>query len=187
MKTFWTRTMPASVALTTAACLLLAQSPSSGPAPTGFDRDVRPVITSTCAGCHNAALASGGLNLVALNSAATVAAQQEVWEKIDRKLRSGEMPPAGVPRPPQAAIEAMYRSIEALLDQAARSAPSDPGRVTVRRLNRNEYANSVRDLLGVNFHAADDFPTDDSGEGFDNLADVLSLSPLLMEKYISAA
>ena len=187
MKTFWTRTMPASVALTTAACLLLAQSPSSGPAPTGFDRDVRPVITSTCAGCHNAALASGGLNLVALNSAATVAAQQEVWEKIDRKLRSGEMPPAGVPRPQQAAIEAMYRSIEALLDQAARRAPSDPGRVTVRRLNRNEYANSVRDLLGVNFHAADDFPTDDSGEGFDNLADVLSLSPLLMEKYISAA
>jgi len=128
------------------------------------------VIAGTCAACHNAERRSGGLNLVAINSGATVAAQQDVWEKILRKVRAGEMPPKGIPRPPQATMEAMMRSIEAELDQASRNAPRDPGRVTVRRLNRNEYANSVRDLLGVSFRAADDFPSDDSGEGFDNLA-----------------
>ncbi|MGD1068606.1 MAG: DUF1592 domain-containing protein [Bryobacteraceae bacterium] len=183
MKTVRSAALSSAVALTVAAGLLQAQVPVNA----AFDRDVRPVIAGTCAGCHSATLASGGLNLVALNSAATIAAQQEIWEKILQKVRSGEMPPKGVPRPPQATMEAMMRSIEAGLDQATRNAPRDPGRVTVRRLNRNEYANSVRDLLGVNFRAADDFPSDDSGEGFDNLADVLSVSPLLMEKYVAAA
>jgi len=193
MKTF----LPVSgcVVLSVSTCLMFGQvSSRSGAAvkpvstaETSFDRDVRPVITGTCAPCHSAALASGGLNLVGLNAAATVASQQEAWEKIAQKLRSGEMPPKGVARPPQAKMEAMYLTIENLLDQASRNAPKDPGRVSVRRLNRNEYANSVRDLLGVNFRAADDFPSDDSGEGFDNLADVLSISPLLMEKYMSAA
>ena len=180
MRNFRPAALSGSFALTFAVCLSLAQN-------SGFDRDVKPVIAGTCAPCHNASLTSGGLNLVALNSANTVAAQQEVWEKIVQKVRSGEMPPKGVPRPPQATMEAMFLSVERLLDQASRNAPKDPGRVTVRRLNRNEYENSVRDLLGVKFRAADDFPSDDSGEGFDNLADVLSISPLLMEKYVSAA
>jgi cytochrome c553 len=183
MKTYWPAALFGLVALTVATVLL----PGEEAASAGYDRDVRPVVAGTCAPCHNSSLASGGLNLVALNSAPTVAAQQETWEKIAQKVKSGEMPPKGVPRPPQAAMEAMFLSVESLLDQASRNAPKDPGRVTVRRLNRNEYANSVRDLLGVNFRAADDFPSDDSGEGFDNLADVLSISPLLMEKYVAAA
>jgi cytochrome c553 len=183
MKSVRSATFSGVILLTVAASAL----PGQESADTGFDRDVRPVIAGTCAACHNAERRSGGLNLVAINSGATVAAQQDVWEKILRKVRAGEMPPKGIPRPPQATMEAMMRSIEAELDQASRNAPRDPGRVTVRRLNRNEYANSVRDLLGVSFRAADDFPSDDSGEGFDNLADVLSISPLLMEKYVAAA
>jgi hypothetical protein len=126
---------------------------------------------------------------VALDSYSTIdsiAAGSAIWEKVLRKARTGEMPPAGLPRAPQAATNSLVDWLASELDRAARVRP-DPGRVAVHRLNRAEYNNAVRDLLAVDFTPADDFPADDSGYGFDNIADVLSLPPVLMEKYLAAA
>ena len=97
------------------------------------------------------------------------------------------MPPKGLPRPAAAQVEAVTAWIEAEFVRADRNVKPDPGRVVARRLNRAEYNNTIRDLLGVDFRPAEDFPQDDSGYGFDNIGDVLTLSPLLMEKYLSAA
>src|SRR5207245_2436196 len=112
---------------------------------------------------------------------------REAWEIIARKIRSGEMPPAGIPRPPQSQIDALLQQVETEFAAADRNVKPDPGRVTARRLNRNEYSNTIRDLLAVDFRAEKDFPSDDSGYGFDNIGDVLTISPVLMEKYIAAA
>lgn len=206
MKTFLPGTFTGAVAVTVAGCLLLGQTsvpPSAKSAvqappvnrvkaapavdAAGFDRDVKPVITASCTACHNPSLSSGGVNMAAFSTAGTIAESPAAWEKIIQKVRSGEMPPKGFPRPAQPKVEAMVRFVESELEKANSNVAPDPGRVTVRRLNRNEYANTVRDLLGVEFRATEDFPTDDLGEGFDNIADVLSISPLLMEKYMSAA
>ena len=158
----------------------------AAPDQAAFDRDVKPIISKTCTACHNASLLSGGVNLTEFTSAATVASNRAAWEKILQKVRSGEMPPKGIPRPPK--MDAMVAYLEGEFDKADRNAKPDPGRVTVRRLNRTEYSNSVRDILGVDFRAKDEeFPTDDLGDGFDNVADVLSISPLLLEKYVAAA
>jgi hypothetical protein len=104
-----------------------------------------------------------------------------------QKLHNGEMPPKGMPRPNEAELEAVIRGLENLFERADQQLKPDPGRVTARRLNRNEYSNTVRDLLGVEFRADKEFPVDDSGDGFDNIADVLAISPVLMEKYMAAA
>ncbi len=112
---------------------------------------------------------------------------REQWERVLEKLRTGEMPPKEMPRPDQARLKAVIDWLENEFHRADLLAKPDPGRVTARRLNRAEYDNTVRDLLGVNLHLADDFPQDDSGYGFDNIGDVLSLSPALMEKYMTAA
>jgi hypothetical protein len=97
------------------------------------------------------------------------------------------MPPKGLPRPPQAQIDALVSFVRGEFENADRNVKPDPGRVTARRLNRTEYSNTIRELLGVDFRAEKDFPTDDSGHGFDNIGDVLTISPVLMEKYIDAA
>jgi hypothetical protein len=152
-----------------------------------FDQAVRPVLAKTCITCHNERLASGNLNIARYLAPESIAADRAEWEKILRKLRSGEMPPKGVPRPPEAQIGALVRYVEDQFDQADRAVKPDPGRVTARRLNRNEYTNTIRDLLAVDFRAEKDFPTDDTGYGFDNIGDVLTISPILMEKYLDAA
>src|SRR5207244_8428497 len=103
------------------------------------------------------------------------------------KIPTGEMPPNGIPRPPAPQTEALIKFVEGEFEKADRNVKPDPGRVTARRLNRNEYSNTIRDLLGVEFHAERDFPTDDSGYGFDNIGTVLTISPVLMEKYVNAA
>ena len=97
------------------------------------------------------------------------------------------MPPEGVQRPPEDQIDALIKFVEGEFERADRNLKPDPGRVTARRMNRNEYSNTIRDLLGVDFRAEKDFPTDDSGHGFDNIGEVLTISPVLMEKYIAAA
>lgn len=152
-----------------------------------FAQTIRPFLTANCTTCHNPDLQSGGLNLEAFRSAASITENRERWEKVLRKLRTGEMPPKGMPRPDKTEVENVCRFIEGEFARADQLAPPDPGRVTARRLNRNEYNNTVRDLLGVDLRPADDFPQDDSGYGFDNIGDVLSLSPVLMEKYLTAA
>ena len=152
----------------------------------GFEKSVLPVITSTCAPCHNDRMASGGLNLGLFGTKTSMIDQREGWELIIQKVRSGEMPPQGVPRPAEK-LDAMMKFLHEEFARADKKVKPDPGRVTAKRLNRNEYTNTIRDLLAVDFRAEKDFPTDDSGYGFDNIGDVLTISPILMEKYLVAA
>jgi len=143
------------------------------------------LVDRYCAYCHNTKLKTGGLDLTKLDPA-HVAPDAQEWEKVVRKLRAGMMPPAGMPRPDVAAINAFAASLEAGLDRAAAEKPN-PGRPALHRLNRVEYANSVRDLLGLDIDVASLLPTDDASHGFDNMAEVLNISPTLMEGYIRAA
>lgn len=152
-----------------------------------FDGAVKPFLTRACSACHNERMASGGLNVKTLGSAQTLETNREEWEKIVRKLRTGEMPPPPLKKPPQDQIDQVLTYVRAEFEKADRKLKPDPGRVTVRRLNRAEYSNTIRDLLGVDFRADESFPTDDSGHGFDNIGDVLTVSPVLLEKYVQAA
>jgi hypothetical protein len=156
-------------------------------APAQFEKAVRPVLANTCIACHNDRVASGGLNLNPLLRHGSIAEQRDEWDRVLQKIRTGEMPPKDVPRPPEDRIEALMRFVKAEFEKADRNIKPDPGRVTARRLNRSEYTNTIRDLLGVDYRAEKDFPTDDSGHGFDNIGDVLTISPVLMEKYLAAA
>ena len=179
-------------ALTTLSLgLALAAPPAPAPKPTvdatGFEKNVKPVLKNTCSACHNASVMSGGVNLQPYLDPSTISEDRVSWEKIVQKIETGEMPPKGVPRPPQAQIAALVNFVHGEFDKADASIKPDPGRVTAKRLNRNEYRNTIRDLLAVDFRADKDFPTDDSGYGFDNIGDVLSTSPVLMEKYLNAA
>jgi hypothetical protein len=138
-----------------------------------------------CDTCHFGPKARAGLNLEALDLA-NLDDQGVIWEKLLRKLRNREMPPAGMPRPDAATYEALIKSIEAERDRVAQVRPN-PGHPTLHRLNRTEYANVIRDLLAVEVDVAELLPADDTGYGFDNIGDVLQVSPLLMERYLSAA
>jgi mono/diheme cytochrome c family protein len=167
-----------------------AQQPAAGPAAPAaatFLTSVTPVLNTSCVMCHNEANAAGGLNIKPFLDPATVTSQREEWDKIVQKIRTAEMPPPGIKRPDPAKVEALLSYLGAEFEKADRALTPDPGRVTARRLNRAEYSNTIRDLLGVDFRAEKDFPTDDSGYGFDNIGDVLTISPVLMEKYITAA
>jgi hypothetical protein len=167
------------------AILLLATTALSAADVATFEKTVQPILAKTCAPCHNNQLASGGLDISEFTKAASLTSDRDGWDVILRKLRAGEMPPKGVPRPAQ--MDAAIQFLQSQFDQADRNIKPDPGRVTARRLNRAEYSNTIRDLLGVEFHAEQSFPTDDLGNGFDNIGDVLTISPVLMEKYMAAA
>lgn len=181
----------ASIIFVLASVLLLSSSPGrsaqQAPSQDSFDRVIRPFIVENCVGCHGGELKSGGLDLESMKSVASVAEQRDAWELIHEKIRSGEMPPKGMPRPLPEKVKAVTHWLELEFERADLAIRPDPGRVTARRLNRAEYNNTVRDLLGVDMRPADDFPQDDSGYGFDNIGDVLSLPPVLMEKYMTAA
>jgi mono/diheme cytochrome c family protein len=168
---------------------LLATAPLKldGQDQADFDKSTRPLLTQTCAGCHNAKLTSGGLDVTELTSSESLTSHRASWEKILRRLRAGEMPPPGIPKPPAERVTALTTFVQKAFDQADAKTAADPGRVTAHRLNRNEYTNTIRDLLGVQFRAEKYFPTDDSGDGFDNIGDVLTVSPVLMERYMAAA
>src|SRR5262249_8533072 len=159
-----------------------------------------PFFAENCYACHNSDLKTAKLDLESYKTSDSIIKDQEILSRILRKLSAGQMPPAGMPRPDRAATQAVINWIRSQLKSNAATAASasgaasdkgtaaaSPGRVTAHRLNRSEYNNTIRDLLGVDFHPADDFPQDDSGYGFDNIGDVLSLSPVLMEKYLAAA
>jgi mono/diheme cytochrome c family protein len=169
------------------AVALVLGLPEWSPAqqPATFETAVLPVIQQTCAPCHNETTASGGLNLKALDRRTSIASQRTEWETVLRKLKAGEMPPPAVRKP--AGLAAMADYIERELDRLDQNVKPDPGRITVRRLNRTEYRNTIRDLLGVDFQTSQEFPADDTGEGFDNIGDILTISPLLAEKYLAAA
>jgi mono/diheme cytochrome c family protein len=147
--------------------------------------DYKETVTTYCVTCHNERLKTGDLMLDRILSA-DVPAHADVWEKVIRKVRAGMMPPAAVPRPDVAARTALVSSLESMLDRAARETPN-PGRPLAHRMNRAEYANAVRDLLAVDVDVSSLLPPDDSSGGFDNNADVLGVSPVLLESYLDAA
>lgn len=167
--------------------LVLAAAPSLGAAAGPFDQVVRPFLAKNCSTCHNAKTQSGGLNLELYESPNQVTKDRDLWQKLLDKLQTGQMPPKGMPRPAEADVKMVTQWIQAEFDRADRTAKPDPGHVTARRLNRTEYNNTVRDLLSVDLEPADDFPQDDAVYGFDNIAAALTVSPLLMEKYLAAA
>jgi hypothetical protein len=152
-----------------------------------FDATVPPFVKRYCLDCHSGVDAEQGVQLDKYRTDAALARDPTTWRKVLAMLRSHKMPPENSRRPKEAEYDAMSSWLEARLKQVDRAGPPDPGRVTIRRLNRTEYANTIRDLLGVEFNSAADFPSDDVGYGFDNIGDVLSLPPLLMEKYLDAA
>ena len=144
-----------------------------------FDAKVRPVLSARCVGCHNPQAKAGGLSLDGPQPV-------EVWTKVRDRLAARTMPPPVAAAPTAAERDAVLGWIEKQVGQA-RSEPADPGRVTARRLNRTEYNNTIRDLLGRLSGRPTSSHSTTPGYGFDNIGDVLSVSPLLMEKLLTAA
>jgi hypothetical protein len=162
-----------------------APPPTSPPRPAASSGAPADVVKQYCVGCHNQRVKSGDL---ALDTAdvSRPASQGELFEKVVLKIRGGLMPPAGAPRPSEAARTALLAHLESSLDAAAVASPN-PGRPKLHRLNRVEYANAIRDLLALEVDASVLLPPDDSSDGFDNNADVLGVSPALLERYVGAA
>src|SRR6266446_377310 len=161
------------------------QSPSLAPARPPSPSPHRAVLDRFCVSCHNARLRTAGLQL----DTADVdhpEGNAAVWEKVSHKLRAREMPPPGPPRPDDDTYDSLANYLETALDKAAAARPN-PGRPAVYRLSRFQYANAIRDLIALEIDAASLLPADDSGYGFDNIGDVLTVSPLLLEKYLAAA
>jgi hypothetical protein len=158
--------------------------PAQAGSPTAKPLD-RSLLDKYCVTCHNEKLKTGGLALdkVDIND---VHSNSEVLEKVVRKLRSQQMPPDGMPRPDKTTLDAFTDTVEAALDQVAKTS-RDPGRVSAHRLNRAEYVNAIHDLLALDIDGAELLPNDMAGFGFDNNADVLSVTPGLLARYMSAA
>ena len=169
-----------------AALMVLATAPARGAEP-GFRERVAPIVGKYCVGCHGPEKPKGKLNLAAFADEEAVLKDRRTWAKVLEAVEGGDMPPEGKPRPSEAEAEGLTAWLQAKISTADCQLAADPGRVTMRRLNRAEYNNTIRDLVGVPFRPADDFPQDDVGYGFDNIGDVLTLSPILMERYLAAA
>jgi len=147
--------------------------------------DHKKMLMQYCTACHNDKAKTAGMSVVPLD-ANNLQANQATWEKILRRVSLGEMPLRGAPRPPKERLDQFTHWLATTLDAQAAAKP-DPGRATIRRMNRTEYANAVRDLLALDVDFTKDMPADDTGYGFDNIADVLTVSPTLMDRYITVA
>ena len=165
----------------------LASSQAASPLAKRFTDDGLSFVRKHCFECHGEKDVQADLSLFLDNSAASVVKRRAVWESVVEMVSTGQMPPSDKPRPEQADTDKFVAAINALFEDHDLHAPPDPGRVTVRRLNRVEYNRTVRDLMGIDFNASEDFPSDDIGHGFDNIGDVLTVSPVLMERYLAAA
>jgi hypothetical protein len=175
-------------ALTVAQSLPVAQPPSpvtQGFSPAAGMSAQRQTIDRYCVTCHNQRLKTADLTLDTLDLA-KIAQTPDTWEKVLRKLRTGTMPPQPARRPDHATYQELIRFLEGELDRAAAATPN-PGRPVLHRLNRAEYANAIRDVLALDVDAASLLPPDDSAYGFDNISDVLGVSPSLQERYLTAA
>jgi mono/diheme cytochrome c family protein len=165
--------------------LLLTTCQQSTTPPKDFS--LADFVNRHCIQCHQGDKAKGSLSLEKFDPA-SILKNRAGWEHSVERTQGGDMPPASrKTRPTPAEIEAFTNQVNAIFEAADLKAKPDPGLVPPRRLNRVEYANTLKDLLGVDFNPAGDFPSDDIGHGFDNNAETLSLPPLLMERYLSAA
>jgi Protein of unknown function (DUF1592)/Protein of unknown function (DUF1588)/Protein of unknown function (DUF1587)/Protein of unknown function (DUF1585)/Protein of unknown function (DUF1595)/Cytochrome C oxidase, cbb3-type, subunit III len=159
---------------------------AADPVAEKFGEKVQPILAEYCLGCHGNGAKKGGMDLDGLETNGARLRDRDLWLGVLKNVRAGIMPPAGKPRP----SDDERRCLEEWIKYEAFGIDPldpDPGRVTVRRLNRVEYKNTIHDLFGVDYDASSEFPSDDTGHGFDNNGDVLTLSPLLLEKYLIAA
>jgi hypothetical protein len=176
-------TLAAGVLLTTVL------SASATPAPDAplrsFSKEVQPILDEYCYNCHGDGEKKGGIDLDAFESDADIR-NHTIWLRVMKNVRVGIMPPATEPRVPPEAMKTLMTWIKREAFSLDPAHP-DPGRITLRRLNRVEYRNTIRDLTGADFDTLKEFPADDTGQGFDDLADVLTISPMLLERYLDAA
>ena len=149
------------------------------------DQDFNALLNKYCVTCHSEKTRTGGL-VLEKRDLSKIAEEAEVWEKVVRKLHAGAMPPMGLPRPDNADVDRFASWLETSLDRAAAEHPN-PGRTLIHRLNRTEYGNSIKDLLDIDVDTTDLLPPDDSVDGFDNVAQMLTISPVLLERYLSAS
>jgi mono/diheme cytochrome c family protein len=163
-----------------------AVAAEKAPGAAEFHKDVRPLLETYCFDCHADGANKGGVAFDEFKSDQAVLENRELWWKALKNLRAGMMPPAKKSQPSIEEKERIAHWVKSAVFQIDPQNP-DPGRVTVRRLNRVEYHNTIRDLLGVDFDTQLEFPPDDTGNGFDNNGDVLTMSPMLLEKYVDAA
>jgi mono/diheme cytochrome c family protein len=154
--------------------------------PVTLAEHIRPLLKQYCYDCHNPKKLKGDLVLAPIADNPRLDEHRDVWEKIAELVENGEMPPEKKPQPNEAERDLVVKYIDGQLAKVDCKQERNPGRVTIRRLNREEYRNTIRDLLGVSFEPKD-FPNDAVGYGFDNIGDVLSLAPMLLEKYLAAA
>ncbi len=162
------------------------QEPAQDSPQGRFELSAQPVLEDRCHACHGNGIKKGNVDLSALAEEPAAPAHRELWLRVLKNVRAGIMPPADQPR-----LDAQELSgLESWIKRDAFGIDPnqiDPGRAALRRLNRVEYANTIRDLMGVEFRADEEFPPDDTGYGFDTIADVLTVSPLLLEKYLEAS
>src|SRR4051794_20113221 len=152
-----------------------------------FRADGVAFLKKHCLGCHAGEKPKADLALDRYADDSALLRDRKTWLRVLDTLKAGEMPPPAKPQPTAAEREAFTHLVAGVFDRHDRTAKPDPGRVTMRRLNRVEYANTIRDLVGIDFNPAEDFPSDDVGHGFDNIGDVLTLPPVLLERYLAAA
>ena len=154
----------------------------------GFSQEGIPFMKKYCFSCHTGDQPAAEVSLDVFSDERSLIENRDVWDRVLDMVVTGYMPPSESDvQPPLEASEAFVAHIESIFEHADHTAKPDPGRITVRRLNRVEYKNTVRDMLGVDFDPTENFPADDVGHGFDNIGDVLTMSPLLMERYFEAA
>ena len=156
------------------------------PAAKEFNQKVRPILEEYCFDCHGNGESRAGVALDAFDSGTNFIAGRDIWWRVLKNLRAGLMPPAKKAQPSREQKELIAQWIKEDVFLADPANP-DPGRVTIRRLNRVEYRNTIRDLTGVDYDTQNEFPPDDTGYGFDDIGEVLNLSPMLLEKYVVAA
>ena len=188
-----------SFLLATLACigLLCLQQPPSHPATAqetvkdeavvSYAKDVLPFMTKHCYSCHGNGKKKGGVSLDKFKNNESVLKNRAAWELIVEQIETKKMPPKAKPQPTTVEVQAVVKSIDSVMASFDCTKSRNVGRVTIRRLNRNEYNNTIRDLVGIDFKPAADFPADDVGYGFDNIGDVLTMSPVLLERYLAAA
>ena len=169
--------------------VLIAVSANPGEEETSkFAQEGLPFMEKYCFSCHTGDQPAAEISLDVFSDDRSLIENRDVWDRVLDMVATGYMPPSESDvQPSLEASEAFVAHIEAIFEHADRTAKPDPGRITVRRLNRVEYKNTVRDMLGVDFDPTENFPSDDVGHGFDNIGDVLTMSPLLMERYFEAA
>ncbi len=167
--------------LTMPACIFAGGATADASSTEAFTA----LLNKYCVGCHSEKTRTAGL-VLEKRDFSKVAEDAQIWEKVVRKLHAGAMPPMGLPRPDNSDVDHLASWLETALDRAAAEHPN-PGRTLIHRLNRTEYGNSIKDLLDIDVDATDLLPPDDSVDGFDNVAQMLTISPVLLERYLSAS